>query len=870
MIKSIVDKMLYVSTHRGLWVYAVLLLVTLFFAFQVRLIKIDTDPENMLDASHPARLFHNDVKQTFSMYDAIVVGVIASDKNEQSQGIYTPSTLGTIKGVSDFVLSIPGVIKQDVMAFSTVDNITQGQNGELNFQWLMSSAPASNEEALAVKQSIERLPMLYDTLASSSGKAAAIYVPIEDKNESYRIAEEIRSYIHSLEVSDVAASVLKGGLDELQWHITGLPVAEDQFGVEMFVQMGIAAPAAGVMIFILLFVFFRNFSLITAPMIVAMATVIITMGALIGMGFTVHIMSSMIAIFLMPIAVVDSVHILSEFSDRYKPGEKASDVITQVVGHLFKPMLFTSLTSSAGFFSLMLTPIPPVQIFGAYIGMGILLAFIITLMFIPAYISRMSEAQLVKLQNALHENPNGSLLSKFIKRIQYVALHYKGRLLGVFAVICVVSAWGVTQIQINDNPIRWFKENHEIRVADRALNNEFAGTYNAYLVISDSRELPSAQSLLEQTSLPTGLNEWKANAIEQLAQADQLAKEAGGNALDVLIMLLDDALFGDFSSDEVIALEKLLDKVDEVKRSSKTFQQVDKVSLLANLQEYLATQPLIGKTQSLSDIVKVVNRELRSGLDEDYALPTTPGGIAQTLLQYQSSHRPQDLWHFVTPDYRQTLVWLQLTSGDNQDMTRVIEIVESYFEQNPLPAGLAYDWAGKAYLNVVWQDNMVAGMLDSLLSAFVIVFVMMILLFRSFVFGVLAMLPLTITITFIYGAIGIVGKDYDMPIAVLSALTLGLSVDFAIHFLARAREMYAMNNSVSDTMRAMFDEPASAITRNALVIALGFTPLLLAPLVPYITVGVFLASIMFISALVTLLVLPAAMVLLKRWVFKGA
>ena len=161
-------------------------------------------------------------------------------------------------------------------------------------------------------------------------------------------------------------------------------------------------------------------------------------------------------------------------------------------------------------------------------------------------------------------------------------------------------------------------------------------------------------------------------------------------------------------------------------------------------------------------------------------------------------------------------------------------------------------------------------MLDSLLSAFIIVFVMMVLLLRSLIFGVLAMLPLTITITFIYGAIGIVGKDYDMPIAVLSALTLGLSVDFAIHFLARAKEIYKQTGSVSKTFDAMFEEPASAITRNALVIALGFTPLLLAPLVPYITVGIFLASIMFISALVTLLVLPAAMTLLKRWVFKEA
>jgi predicted RND superfamily exporter protein len=201
-------------------------------------------------------------------------------------------------------------------------------------------------------------------------------------------------------------------------------------------------------------------------------------------------------------------------------------------------------------------------------------------------------------------------------------------------------------------------------------------------------------------------------------------------------------------------------------------------------------------------------------------------------------------------------------------MSQVIALVDEFMTQQPLPQNVQLDWAGKAYLNVVWQDNMVAGMLDSLVGAFVIVFIMMVLLFRSLVFGVLAMLPLTITITFIYGLIGIIGKDYDMPIAVLSALTLGLSVDFAIHFLERAREVYKQTNDIKQTFTVMFDEPATAITRNALVIALGFTPLLFAPLVPYITVGIFLASIMAISALVTLLILPAVMTMGKRIVFK--
>jgi len=135
--------------------------------------------------------------------------------------------------------------------------------------------------------------------------------------------------------------------------------------------------------------------------------------------------------------------------------------------------------------------------------------------------------------------------------------------------------------------------------------------------------------------------------------------------------------------------------------------------------------------------------------------------------------------------------------------------------------------------------------------------VMMLALFRSLPFGLLAMVPMTVSIALIYGVIGLIGKAYDMPIAVLSSLTLGLSVDFAIHFIERSREAYRRTGRFMQSMRSVFDEPARAISRNAIVIALGFTPLLAAPLVPYNTVGLFLASIMAASALASIVLLPA-------------
>ena len=197
----------------------------------------------------------------------------------------------------------------------------------------------------------------------------------------------------------------------------------------------------------------------------------------------------------------------------------------------------------------------------------------------------------------------------------------------------------------------------------------------------------------------------------------------------------------------------------------------------------------------------------------------------------------------------------------------MVRVVNNFVRLNPPPLPLSFRWAGLTYINVVWQEKMVSGMLKSLAGSFGIVLVMMIILFRSPIWGLIAMVPLSLTIALIYGLIGLVGKDYDMPVAVLSSLTLGLAVDFAIHFLERSRMSFKECGSWPEAARIMFEEPARAIFRNIIVIAVGFMPLLLAPLMPYKTVGFFLAAIMLISGLATIVILPAMLTLGQKVLF---
>jgi uncharacterized protein len=821
-------------------------------------LRIDTDPENMLSSDEPVRVFHNQMKAEFGLSDMVVVGIV---NNEHPDGVFNPASLGRIHELTDFASKLQwpdpedadktvGVISVDMMAPSMVDNILQSGLGSVSFEWLMPSPPETKEQALAVRDHALNIPTLNGTLVNEGGTAISLYLPLTDKHLSYQVREAIL---------DKTATWSDSG-DE--FHITGLPVAEDTFGVEMFIQMAISAPAAMGVIFLLMWWFFKNVRLVISPMLVAMASSMSVMGLLVATGNTVHIMSSMIPIFIMPIAVLDAVHILSEFFDRYqKTGDRRATIIA-VMNELYKPMLYTSLTTTVGFASLALTPIPPVQTFGFFVGFGVMLAWFWTITFVPAFILFIPEAKL-KGFGLAHGESNDSLSRSLLTLGRFSHSRPRIILIGVMAVVALTS-FGISKIVINDNPIKWFESDHDIRIADRVLNEHFAGTYMSYLAL-----LPSGDS---------GEN-FQQEFTHQLAQIDSSVIgdiKTFANSVDtksrsdffIAIQQFVEAKL-DESSDEMFDVwDEMALFVDAESRRTEVFKQPEVLRYIENLQAALLESGMVGKSNSIADVVKTVHREMLLGEPEQFRIPDTVSAVAQTLLSYQNSHRPYDLWHLVTPDYTKSTIWIQLKSGDNVDMSKVVAMVDEYVTSHPLPAGLTHHWYGLTYINVVWQDRMVSGMMDALIGSFVVVLIMMIILFRSIWWGLLSMAPLSISVGLIYGIVGLIGKDYDMPVAVLSSLALGLAVDYAIHFLSRSRDAIIEYGSWKAAIDAMFGEPARAISRNAVVLGVGFLPLLFAPLIPYNTVGVLIASILVIAGMATLLILPALITLLEPVLFK--
>lgn len=742
-------------------IITLMIIVTFLFISQLPKVKTDTDPKNMLPATSDVRVNDDKVEKRFELHsDWIVLGIV----NEK--GVLNPGTLAKIARITEKVLQINGVIARDVNSFTTVDNvIAEGEN--LYAKPLMTEVPQTDNQIEILKKALYENPLFTERLISRNGKATAIYIPLEKTANGKEVSDRIR------EIADKE----KG--DEV-YYIAGDPVARDTFGAEMFKQMGLFSPIAGMIMFIVLMIMFRNLTLVISNMGVAMISVFWAMGGLIGLGIPVHIMSSMSPVFLMAIAT-DTVHIFNEFYFRLKElGDKRLAILKtmDVVG---RPIIYTDLTTAAGFAALATGSIIPVKIFGLVVAFGTIVILLMSFTLVPAVLSLISEQKLIRLSASEDiEHSKGSI---WLRRLGQISIYKRKAVFVSGLILLMLSLWGLEHIRVNNNMVRWFKPDSDIRISDSVINRHLGGTATAYLIAR--------------------------------------GKEEG-----------------------------------EIK-------QPEALRSIAGLQRELEKSPMVGKTISIVDIVKRINRVMHQDDPNYEIIPDSAEVVAQYLLLFSMAAKPRDLNNFLDYPMREANIWVQLKTWDAAAMRKVLEVVKSYTSSHSSvdtvkPAGIAY-------FNLVWNDEVLYGMLKGFIFSCILVFFLMVLCFRSLRWGVLAIMPLLFSILLIYAFVGFVGKDFDMPISVLSTLSLGLATDFAIHFITRFRQRIKEEGNLEDALLWTAARPGKGIMRNAVLFAAGFSAMIFAALTPYITVGIFMAAIMLLSAITTLLYLPAMVKLAGSW-----
>jgi predicted RND superfamily exporter protein len=239
-------------------------------------------------------------------------------------------------------------------------------------------------------------------------------------------------------------------------HASGLPT----FSVDMvdYIEHDIAGfgLAVAVFLFAALFVFFRKPRFVLLPLLTCILTVVTVMGLMVVFDVETTVVTSNISSLLFIVGMAHSIHIVVAYrEERGAHPERAYRMtLLAAVSNVWKPCLYTALTTCVGFASLLVTDVGPVKQFGVTMACGTLLAFTISLVFLPAALSWLPPSD--------EDPPTENMRARLLARCAGVATLRRGPVYIVALAALAAAGWGMTKLRVDTSFIDYFVPSTEV------------------------------------------------------------------------------------------------------------------------------------------------------------------------------------------------------------------------------------------------------------------------------------------------------------------------------------------------------------------------------------------------------------------------
>ncbi|MES0328800.1 MAG: efflux RND transporter permease subunit [Dehalococcoidales bacterium] len=411
------------------------------------------------------------------------------------------------------------------------------------------------------------------------------------------------------------------------------------------------------------------------------------------------------------------------------------------------PIFLATITTMAGFASLVWTDVIPMRQMGIYVTLGIGYAGFLAIIFLPAVLSRINLPQKAAISS---ENR--------LTRIILAAYKKKAIIVTVFLAITLVSIYYIPKIEVVSNQLMFFKDNSEIRQTFDRVEEHFGG------------------------AMPlTG----------EIAAANPEA------------VLLNPQIAG-----ELLQTERELESVSGIQTAFSIF-----------------------------DLIKGINHTT-TGQD---VYPQNPALIQELLSQLGAD---QESW--ISEDGFRVMIRTQdFTNDDIRELDSFVEENDSFRVITGLP--VLFD-----EMNGLVVDSQV----QSLGLALVVIFLMLWITLRRFTAALAGLVPIAITIVAILGMLSLTGFNLNIMTATLSAIAIGIGIDYSIHLLSSIYYYRKLGSEPGEDVIKALSTVSRPILANALGLIAGYSAFFFSPLKIHAHAGAVMWVAMVVSSMAALLLVP--------------
>jgi predicted RND superfamily exporter protein len=265
-------------------------------------------------------------------------------------------------------------------------------------------------------------------------------------------------------------------------HFAGIGVIYDALNQLSEKEFALYLGIAYMVIFLMIGFIYRQISILIYVFLVIILANCFTLGIYGFAGLQLNLMSSLIPIIISLLGVLDIVHIVNQHQKRFLIADKSG---LSAMKWAFKPCLFTSLTTMAGFLTLYVSPMPILRNFGLFAAIGIFFCLVFSFLLAPIFIPYL-------------KNQKPSLLFEWlIPSIQFFSNTKQKIILAITSIIILISLFGLIQIETNSDTLSYFPNDHQVR-QDSKYIEQYYGAYLPIEYLINSKE-NKEQELLENT-----------------------------------------------------------------------------------------------------------------------------------------------------------------------------------------------------------------------------------------------------------------------------------------------------------------------------------------------------------------------------------
>lgn len=665
--------------------------------------------------------------------------------------------------------------------------------------------------ALAAEE-LASSPFFRELLISADGRTAALRVdilpmPVPDRADTAQRRRQVAARAALIEaVRSVRAEFSPYGV----LHLGGVPmIASDMIA---FVKSDLALFGGIVLVLVMavLYAAFGQLRWVLLPLGCAAASILATLGVLGYLRMPATVISSNFVALMAIMTISLTIHLIVRYRELLQAPESlsAKKLVAATMISKFAPCLYTALTTMAAFGSLTVSSIVPVEDFGWMMCIGLVLGFLVTFTLFPA---------VLMLLDGGRPRPGLRVETGLIQRLSGLAQRHPKRIAGASLGAAAAAALGIAQLSIDNRFIDYFKNDTDINQGMVYIDQHLGGTAPFDLVLK--------------------FEPWQ--ALDDDFAADDLFAE-------------------DPFADGPFAEAPPADGAAPDPFPERYWFTRDKLDRIGQAHRLLEARPEVGKVVSLASLDEL-GREFNDGA------PLNNVQVAAVLAALPPSIRDEVIRPYASPATGQARLWARvIESGPYFDRDALVADIKRDVVRE---AGFTEDAVTIAGMVVLFNgmvQKLVSSQVDTLGYVLLATFLMFLVLLRSPLFAVLGMAPNILAAAAVLAVMGFAAIPLNMMTAAIAAVSIGIGVDFAIHYLHRYRREREQSADAAAAIARTHGSIGRALFLTGLTITVGFSVLCFSNFVPTILFGLLVALAMALAFLANLTLLPSLLALTDR------